>query len=322
MDRSPDSCFCWRPSWFIRFESLWSMLRRFAFFNEATAKNLQDAFGAGATRPYLWVSRKRGDLRSYGGLDPLRLTNVFGVDKETLDETTVLPFIADYEHELLTSERVRFCHSCLKDGFHSSLHQILLLKGCPVHGERLTEECQRCKTRLDYTLRTAPFATGIGCPDCVDRPGSDIEIRRRFNASSNERAGKFLAAARFVLRRREMQIPGGAASIAWMASRKPANVFARRMSNLHRYWQQVVDGSADISNTPAHETYTSFQYRAKPSNHRAELDPVPVRRDRYYIIWMRNSFAFSNQFAGNWKSFGSASTASVCLRFFAVRGWR
>ena len=266
MDNNPTvSRFCWRPAWSSRFESLWSMMRRFAFFNEATAKNLQDAFGTGPVASYCWASRKRGDLRSYGGLDPPLLARVFGVDRETLDESTVAPFIAQGEQDILTSGDLRFCHSCLKDDFHSSLHQILLVRECPLHREPLVDRCSHCDTRVDYTLKTAPISSGTGCPECVGRSGTDTEIRKKFSVVSKRREGEFLAETGFLLRRRQLQIPGGAASTEWIAAGKAANARERRLSSLRRYWEQVVNGNAGIGTTPPNESYACFQYRAKQS---------------------------------------------------------
>ena len=138
MTGSPDAiAFCWRPVWFNRFESLWSLLRKFAYFNAATAKNLQDHLSAGAPARYAWASAKRLDLRCYGGFDATRLARLLHIDQKLLDESTILPFLAAEERDVLASNHVRFCVSCFSEGFHSSIHQILLItdargiaKGC------------------------------------------------------------------------------------------------------------------------------------------------------------------------------------------------
>jgi len=129
--------YCWRPVWSNRFESLWSLLRKFAYVNAASAKNLQDHLSAGAPARYAWASTKRLDLRGYGGFDPTRLAGLFSIDRELLDESTILPFLAADERDTLANKQLRFCASCLDDGLHSSIHQILLITECPWHREEL-----------------------------------------------------------------------------------------------------------------------------------------------------------------------------------------
>ena len=193
--------FCWRSSWFNPSESLWSALRKFSFFNEATMKHLQTVFGAGIVRSYMWGSHKRLDLREYGGLDPPRLAAVLGVDKNVLDASTAIPFLAEDERLTLWSDQLRFCHSCLDEGFHSSLHQIILITHCPLHGEPLTDRCRHCGNTVGYSLKTVAFASSDGCPNCISWTGTNEEIRRRFTLVSSEREGKFRTAEKFLKRR-------------------------------------------------------------------------------------------------------------------------
>lgn len=279
MKDNPDSSrFCWRPSWSNRFESLWSLMRKFAFFNEATAKNLQDVFGKGSVTPSLWVSRKRRDLRSYGGLDSDLLARTFGIERAVLDESTMAPFVLEGEHDQLTSGHLRFCRSCLKAGFHSSLHQILLIRECPLHKELLQDSCRECGTRVEYSLEAAPFASVTGCPECVGRSGANSEIRRRFLLISPEREEKFRVVASFLQRRRDFPT-AGSTSIEWIVARKPANARERRISKFQRYWEQLVNG-VSVS-TPANETYTCFQY-GKRAIVPTDVNSAWAGRDRYH----------------------------------------
>jgi hypothetical protein len=260
--------FCWRSSWFNRSESLWFALRKFSFFNDVNMKHLQTVFGAGIARSYMWGSRKRLDLREYGGLDPPRLTAIFGVDKNVLDSSTAIPFLAEDERLTLWSDRLRFCHSCLDEGFHSSLHQIILITHCPLHGELLTDRCRHCGNTVDYSLKTVAFASNGGCPKCVSWVGTNQEIRQRFTLSSIEREGKFRVAEEFLKRRlglRESQY-----SVAlWLTNHRSPRARERLSAVLADYWRYVLDGEQN-GLTPS-ESYEFFDYRCRPADDRQSV---------------------------------------------------
>jgi hypothetical protein len=253
--------FCWRSSWFNPSESLWFALRKFSFFNEVNMKHLQSVFGAGIVRSYLWGSRKRLDLREYGGLDPPLLAAVLGVDKNVLDSSTAIPFLAEGERPALWSDQLRFCYSCLDEGFHSSLHQIILITQCPLHGELLTERCRHCGTSVDYSLKTVAFASSGGCPNCISWVGTNQEIRQRFTLSSTEREGKFRAATEFLkcrleLRKREYSVAW------WLTNHRNTRTRERLSAVIAGYWRDVVDGEPNRL-TPS-ESYKFFDYRVRP----------------------------------------------------------
>lgn len=254
--------FCWRPSWFNPLESLWSILRKFAFLNEATMKDLRDFLGEdqGALP---WVSRSRLDLSRYGGFDPRSLQHVFGVDQATLDDCTVIPFIAEDEGKALTSKRLRFCSSCLREGFHSSIHQILLVEECPLHGEPLATRCTQCHTELDYTIRSISLVAGSGCSACVGMPETALEISRKLSFCSKERDEKFQLVADFLRRRLKVKAMVYPAS-RWVLAESSKQARERRMSRLFHYWKQVVNAD---DNTPRRmtpgELYSCYDYRMR-----------------------------------------------------------
>lgn len=255
--------FGWRSSWVNPLESLWSILRKFEFFNQATLKQMQDFFGTDPITRLPWLSRKRLDLRWYGGFDPLLLERAFGVSRLTLDESTVIPFVVEAEHDVLTSQYLRFCHSCLKEGFHSSLHQLLLVRNCPLHEEPLTIRCRHCQTRVDYTLRSVPLASEVGCPECLARPETDIEIRKRFSSTPLEREEKFRFAAD--LQRRRLPLgPLAYPASKWIGAKSSARGREHRTSRLSRYWMDLINAEGSTLNAPAAgESYVRFDYRSR-----------------------------------------------------------
>lgn len=249
------TAFCWRPVWFNRFESLWSLLRKFAYFNAATARNLQDHLSAGAPARYAWASAKRLDLRCYGGFDATRLAALLRIDHELLNESTILPFLAADERDVLASNHVRFCASCLDEGFHSSIHQILLITECPRHREKLLEYCQQCGGAIDYVSRTAAIDCGVGCNQCLPRITSD----RRFILSSSEREGKFRDAAQWLLRR--LAARADEYGPQWLAAKKSPAGRWLRISRVAAYWNAVLASDEGSVAVVARGTYSQFDCR-------------------------------------------------------------
>ena len=159
---TPEQCvefdpaaYCWRQRWWSRFESIWSLLRKFAYANAINHCELQRSLGNKSVshKRDHWRWKSRADLRSLGSLDPTKLSRIFQVDLESLAEATVVPFVRPHEVSLLACESLRFCLTCIGQGFHSSLHQLLLLKSCPVHGEPLVTRCPQCGgAALPYEL--------------------------------------------------------------------------------------------------------------------------------------------------------------------------
>src|ERR1051326_5569569 len=106
---------CWRDGWFAAFESLWSLLRKFAFLNAASSKEIRENLGQANAKllsSAQWRYARRSDLRTFGGIDPLLLSRILNVDHVRLRQGTVVPFLREGEHEILTSRYLRFCPSC------------------------------------------------------------------------------------------------------------------------------------------------------------------------------------------------------------------
>lgn len=95
---------------------------------------------------------------------------------------------------LLFNTRLRVCHACLSEGYHSVVHQIEGLRICPIHELPLSTECPNCCRGLgDFSARRSgdPFQ----CSGCrvsflkggLLKPPSDL-IRQ----GEQERMGPFV----------------------------------------------------------------------------------------------------------------------------------
>lgn len=161
------TAFCWRLYWSSRFESLWSLLRKFAHLNAINHYEVLKLFKCNDVsqeiRRRKWCLRN--DLRHFGALDPSKLSIIFGLSPGDLAGATVLPFVREHEAAYLTSEFLRFCPTCISQGFHSSIHQLLFLPNCPIHGDRLEIRCAECLTlTVSYKL---PYVSNGKLSNCA-----------------------------------------------------------------------------------------------------------------------------------------------------------
>lgn len=255
--RPDNTSFCWRPVWFNRFESLWNLLRKFAYVNGATTKDLQNHLSASEPARYAWTSSKRLDLRRYGGFDPTRIADLLRLDYALMDESTILPFLAEEEHDALASNRLRFCFACLRQGFHASIYQILLITECPFHLERLRENCPRCGTAIDYVPRTAAFDATVGCNRCLQQD-MRWEMRHRLALSSRQREEKLVEAARWLQRR--LAVRADEYGPKWIESKRSAAGRQLRISQLADYWKRVLTSDKNSAGIIGDRSYSRFDW--------------------------------------------------------------
>lgn len=65
------------------------------------------------------------------------------------------------------STKLRFCPICLEHGYHSYWYQLRDLNYCPIHGCRITSECQSCGNQLpEYRFSKDLFENPYFCPKC------------------------------------------------------------------------------------------------------------------------------------------------------------
>lgn len=68
---------------------------------------------------------------------------------------------------LLFSAPFRFCVPCLREGYHSVLHQLTLVDRCPIHNEELVTSCVHCGSLAECVERQLScHASGYLCNSC------------------------------------------------------------------------------------------------------------------------------------------------------------
>lgn len=74
---------------------------------------------------------------------------------------------------IASDERLRFCPTCLEEGFQSSIFQIDAFSNCPIHGDALKNTCPRCGAPTPrYAVEPQAFKTPMHCAIC-NRPFSE-----------------------------------------------------------------------------------------------------------------------------------------------------
>ncbi len=161
--------YCWRKNLVSPYESLWSILHKFASLNAANASSVRSIFGKDSDHidtANHWKWNERDDLRYFGGLDPLKVAQITNLEDQVIKESVIQTFIKQNERQSHSCTVLRFCKSCLQAGFHSSLFQLLFLKNCPFHKEEFLTRCPNCGEEISYRLNNNALKKPYGCAKC------------------------------------------------------------------------------------------------------------------------------------------------------------
>ena len=156
----------WRSRGVSRFESLWSILHKFAWLNRASPLDIRLTFGGDSVRRSPCPGNLKCDLRWFGHLDPDRLASLLELPREILEFSVAaayeLPTVAPTFNDAAAGA-LRFCPVCIRSGYHSSLFQLQYVARCPLHDKALAERCPRCGEALPYLLPPTPEINPYGC---------------------------------------------------------------------------------------------------------------------------------------------------------------
>lgn len=242
------SAFCWRPYWISRFESLWSLLRKFAYLNAINHYEIRKLFRCdGVSQRFKWkYYLPYDDLSHFSALDPSKLSIMFGIGDKGLAEATILRYVHGYEAGILTSDFLRFCPTCIYQGFHSPLHQLLFLTNCPAHGDGLEIRCTECITlTIPYKLPSISSKDLSGCVHMVHGLSKHLtygnmgELRKE----AAEREKGLLSAAKWLMRRVELDTPEQPIT-QWVPPGARQKYVMRHVRKLPAYWTRVFGASS------------------------------------------------------------------------------
>ena len=224
--------YCWRDSLVFRYESLWSVLQKFALLNAVGGITIREIFGEKGLGKNLhdsWRFKNRNDLRSSGGLDLEKLSFLFNRNEDRINESVTTTFLNYNEIEPLSVENLRFCRSCIEEGFHSAIYQLLFIKICPYHEEKFISQCPNCECEIPYTLGKASFSEPYKCPTCCFKLCKDLFNLGCVLPSDPEREEKLKLV------------------INWLISRKTSPILEKKISPTKNLSNNK-DGQRDLIN--------------------------------------------------------------------------
>lgn len=160
--------YCWRRDWMAPYESLWSLLHKFAALNLVCVYDAKKLFQKTSTADRRQRrSLGKWNLHILGGFDAQKLSKVLRLSSEDLNQSLVTSLIPSLEIRWLTPKSVlRYCPECINLGYHSIFHQLYALPKCPIHDIALTEQCHRCGGKITYELNSQVRVAPYSCPAC------------------------------------------------------------------------------------------------------------------------------------------------------------
>lgn len=161
--RAP-TAVAWDATLVRPYESLWSLVHRFAFLNRPAWQSFTSdlrwghsfgSFQSLVARPAApqklleWLNRYKqaGDLLQLSKPALLR---------------SCLP---SWDFEKLQPD-LRFCGQCLREGFHSAVYQWIGLDRCPLHHVRLQTGCPQCGHKISALWTKQVLDAPFGCSNC------------------------------------------------------------------------------------------------------------------------------------------------------------
>ena len=159
---------CWRPEWVRPYESLWSLIAKFTYLNASIVADLYSCFAGAGTTDRDWRAQYLNrSLNTFSLFDDQKLSNVLALDKTMIRQATALAYVNPNETAALVCDQLRYCSTCITSGYHSTLHQLLFLPECPIHGVRLLTQCSQCgRLPQRYTLASLPVKGDMDCTGC------------------------------------------------------------------------------------------------------------------------------------------------------------
>ncbi|MHB0865031.1 hypothetical protein ACYCS5_28305 [Paenibacillus sp. SEL3] len=166
----PDGTLTWNTRWISDFESPWSIFEKLKYTNLAKRKDIFKLFGNAETlNKKTIIGHKNHDLYKLSAFDELLFDQRLGFKLLKYNETVLNSLVGflrggeDYEKGSEASEyhflekNLSICMHCIKDGFHSLLHQVEFINLCPFHNSSLINHCPSCKREIPYELSDSYF---------------------------------------------------------------------------------------------------------------------------------------------------------------------
>ena len=267
--------YCWRPNLVFPYESLWSLLQKFALWNVCSISAIVRHFGKSNSR------LKGGSLQNLNVLIKLYLDKEKLRQKLPISEGTVNKSVAQYyllpkEIPFFVSPVLRFCPACISVGYHSIYHQFLFFEKCPIHNILHETKCRYCGSFIETNFNATNFKKPYSCPTCLESLLSYklSSLGNRFISAKNnlEKIEKIL-----VTRRRKY--PKTMDLRLWSLSEKDNSTLKEILFKIYSFWSTVyIKG---LNNTNLDESNRNgvilFQKRTLQHNNHLQFEfEVPL----------------------------------------------
>jgi hypothetical protein len=153
---NPSPGYIFNPRWLDPYESVVSMMWKFAWINGLDGKTVVRHFALRSVDPYEGVEASRTEL------DVRKIAAALGVTQKTVHAALGRPGRSG-------SAMLRYCPKCIRRTYHSVVHQFSYEQQCPAHRCLLREACPQCGAMNPYRIDAGTLDVPFGCPKCRDK---------------------------------------------------------------------------------------------------------------------------------------------------------
>lgn len=159
--------YTWDESWILPYESIWSLVHKFAMLNRISLADCKTLF-----KP---ESNKGEGITELGcKLSSQKLAGTIGLGA-SLDRNLVHVIVHPTDRQWLLSPYLRSCQACFALGFHSIFHQVTSITKCPIHHENLLAAiCEVCGSHELYDCMGAVVGKYGGGPHTCAKCGNKL----------------------------------------------------------------------------------------------------------------------------------------------------
>lgn len=151
----------WTPDWASPGEGAYTLLAKMSIANPLPLKTLQGILMGTRSETGENAHGHQRTLLSNGWMIAARADERCDWS-HALTQATLDSVLDDWTHRLASDQALRYCPSCLAQGFHSPLCQIDGLRVCPVHGDALRNTCCHCEAPMPRFAWGRTF-NDVGC---------------------------------------------------------------------------------------------------------------------------------------------------------------
>lgn len=165
---SPAMGYVFDPRWVNPDESLASMLWKFVRLNAIAGHVVVSHAAKRTIDPYEGVAFSHDEIH----LDRLRSTL-------QLPAATLSIALGPRAGLRRMSLYLRWCRSCLLQGYHSTVHQFECIRHCPIHRTPIETLCPACERPTWYRLHAQLLDAPYRCGECGVRFAAYVHRKKR-----------------------------------------------------------------------------------------------------------------------------------------------